>query len=497
MNLASATADYLRTLRISQGRHAGAAFEPLAWQRRFLRGALAPGVAESALTLGRGGGKSTLVAGLGCAALEGPLAQPASEILIVASSHEQGGVIFRHCQRFLADRIERFRVQDTVNVSRIVNRATGTLLTVKGSDPRRLHGAAPSLILADEIAQWPPGRIEEMLAALRTAAGKIPDARLLMIGTRPADTAHPFAVALRDADYCQIHAARPDDKPFRRSTWKRANPSLDHMPDLEAAIRREAKAAKLDPALLAAFRALRLNMGVADTVAAVLVSAETWAGIEGDAERAGAVHWGIDLGGSAAQSAVACYWPATGALAAMAAFPAEPTLAERGLRDGVGPLYRRMAERGELIQCGGAAVDIPTLLREAMQRFGPPSAIACDRWRGDELFDALDTAGIPRAAVEFRGQGYKDGGEDVRQFRRACLEGRVVPEPSLLLRAAMAEARVATDPAGNAKLAKSGEGGRRARARDDAAAAAILAVALGVRRGAEPVRAPRFFTVGA
>lgn len=45
----------------------------------------------------------------------------------------------------------------------------------------------------------------------------------------------------------------------------------------------------------------------------------------------------------------------------------------------------------------------------------------------------------------------------------------------------MGEAVVACDPAGNAKLAKAG--GRRVRARDDVAAAAILAVALGEHRG--------------
>ena len=39
-----------------------------------------------------------------------------------------------------------------------------------------------------------------------------------------------------------------------------------------------------------------------------------------------------------------------------------------------------------------------------------------------------------------------------------------------------------SDPAGNAKLAKSGEGSKRGRAKDDSAAAAILAVAEGMRR---------------
>ena len=55
--------------------------------------------------------------------------------------------------------------------------------------------------------------------------------------------------------------------------------------------------------------------------------------------------------------------------------------------------------------------------------------------------------------------------------------------PSLLLRSAMAEARTMSDQAGNSKICKGSGGGRRMRAKDDAAAAAILAVSAGIRSG--------------
>ena len=64
-----------------------------------------------------------------------------------------------------------------------------------------------------------------------------------------------------------------------------------------------------------------------------------------------------------------------------------------------------------------------------------------------------------------------------------------MPVRSLLLRYAVGEARVVMDAAGNCKLSqRHGEGGRRLRARDDATAAAILAVALGSRRAERPRR---------
>lgn len=134
------------------------------------------------------------------------------------------------------------------------------------------------------------------------------------------------------------------------------------------------------------------------------------------------------------------------------------------------------------------AHDIGELLRAALDRFGAPARVVADRWREAELRDALNKAGVPPAALDVRGMDFQDGAADVRAFRRACLEGRVTPLRSLLMRSAMAEARTVSDPAGNQKLSKGVQGGRRHRAKDDAAAAAILAVAAGVRQPERPRR---------
>ena len=485
MNVFRALVSYLEALPVSQGALRGERLSVLPWQRRFLRGAFAPGVSEAALSCGRGSGKSTLTAALACAALDGPLSEPEAEIVVVAASLAQAAIVLRHVRRFRAGevRAKRLKLYRGERRQGVQNPANGVRLELRGSNPATLHGAAPSLIIADEIAQWPVGRLPAMLAALSTSLGKIPGSRMISIGTRPASSGHPFEALLRDADFVQVHAARPGDPPFQRRTWERAVPSLRHpgfRPLLDK-IRAEAGKARRDPAQLASFKALRLNQGVSDTLEAVLITAERWAAVEGDAPAVGPVVWGVDLGSTAAQSAVAGYWPETGRLDSLAAFPAVPGLRERGLRDGVGSLYLECSRRGELIVTPGHAVHVATLLREALQRFGRPVAVASDRWREGELRDSLDMAAIPPGALSLRGQGFKDGGADVRAFRRGIAEGRVVPVVSLLLRAAMAEARTVSDPAGNSKLAKAKEGQRRERARDDAAAAAILAVAEGVR----------------
>ena len=490
---------YLGGLTVSQGRLAGEPLTVFPWQRRFIRGAFRRGVTTAALSVARANGKTTLVAGIAAATLDGPLVVPRGETVLVASSFEQARIAFEHIVAFMGDRLRdrtRWRVWDTAQQARIEDRRTGARVRCVGSDPRRAHGLAPVLVLADEPAQWPRSTGERMVAALRTAAGKQPESRFVALGTRPADAEHWFAKLLSGgADYAQTHAARKGDPPFWKRTWKRANPSLAHLPDLEAAIRAEAVAAKRDRSLLAAFEALRLNLGTADTEVSVLLDAALWAEIEGEAALSGPCVWGIDLGTSAAQSAVAGYWPETGALECLAAFPCLPGLDERGRRDAVAGLYRECARRGELLTLGQRATDVQALLSAALDRFGRPARVVADRWREAELRDALDRARIPSAAFEIRGMGFKDGAEDVRAFRRACAEGKVTPAPSLLLRSAMSEARTVSDPAGNAKLAKGVQGGRRLRARDDAAAAAILAVAAGVR---QPARAkPRWRYRGA
>ena len=489
--------NYVAGLRISQGEGAGGPFVLLPWQKRLLRGAFAPSVQTAAVSVGRGNGKTTLFAATAAAAVDGPLVRPRGETVVVASSFGQSRILFEHARAFLDSVLirdgvgprGRFRIQDSANSASIEDRRTGARLRCIGSDPKRAHGLAPALVLADEPSQWDGAKTDAMIAALRTGLGKIPGARLIALGTRPADRSHWFeAMLFGGADFAKVYAAaaadgeRAADPIFRLATWRKANPSLASMPALLATIRRESAESKRDPSMLAAFKSLRLNLGTAETVEAMLLDAGTWEQAEqDDVAQTGGYALGIDLGTSAAMSAAAAFWPSTGALDCFALFPELPSLAERGMADGVGRLYQRMAERGELIQAGRRVSDIGALLREARERWGVPRVVSTDRWRESELRQSLEAAAFPLTGLEVRGMGYKDGGSDLRAFRAACLSGKVRPAKSLLLRSAMASARVVGDVAGNWKLGKKTEGGRRASARDDAAAAAILAVAVGSR----------------
>ena len=428
--------DYIEGLTLTQGWFAGQPFKLHGWERRFIRGSFSTD-GDAGLSVARGNGKSTLIAGICCAALDGPLVVPHAQTVVAASSFDQGKIIFDHVLAFMGDKLsdrKRWRLQDSTNRAIITCRQTGASVKCIGSDPRRMHGLAPRLLIGDELAQWEPGKIDKALTALQTSMGKIESARAIWIGTRADTPDHPFEKMLNGGcEYVQVYSAPREAPPFQRRTWRRANPGLDQLPDLEATIRREAGRAKRDAQALASFRALRLNQGVSDTVENVLLDADVWREIETEGlDQGGQYVLGLDLGQNAAMSAAAAYWTDTGGLEAFAVFPETPSLHDRGMADGVDRLYLECAERGELLQAGLKVSDLGALLEETLRRWGPPSAIVCDRWREAELRQELVKVEYPSCQLVVRGMGFLDGGQDVREFRAACLDGHVQPVRSLL-----------------------------------------------------------------
>ena len=308
---------YIEDLKLFQGRHAGEKFKLLPWQTKWLRGAFRPRVTSSALSVARAAGKTTLISAVGCAALDGPIAQPYAETIIAASSFGQGQIAFRSILAFMRDKIEldrnQWRVEDNSNRCAITYLPTMSSVRCLGSDSRRMHGLQPSLLILDELSSWENTKIDASLSALTTSLGKVANSRMIAISTRPADSRHPFQRMLDGgADFSVTYAADMDADPFSPATWRKANPSLRYMPDLMDVIRKEAALARKDSTLLSAFRALRLNQGVSDVKESFVFDPAKWEELEGDAPMVGSPVFGVDLGTNASQSAIAsilaCLW---------------------------------------------------------------------------------------------------------------------------------------------------------------------------------------------
>lgn len=472
-------------LRTVSGDGEGAPFKVLKWEQALLD-QFSTSSGDIPLSIPRGNGKSAFVAAIATAAIDpkGPLFRRNTEIDVVASSLQQGRIIFEDVLMFMRQRYgddfpsdrNLWRIADTINHAMLTHRPSNTKFRCLGSDPRRAHGLRPYLLICDEGAQWPPSSSDKMYSALRTGLGKVKGSRMIAIGTRPADSNHWFSRML-DKPNAIIYAAPKNADIFDPKTWREANPSWRALPSLRERIREEAKDAKADRTLQPQFKALRLNMGVSEVEEQVVLEAETWERIQGDVPRRGPCAWGVDLGTTASASAIASYWPMSGRLEVLAAFPAEPDLETRSTQDSVGSVYILAHNEGHLILTPGLTSDPKMLLREALNEWGRPTTISADRWREGELREGLRDAGIPVCNLMLRGQGFKDGAADLRAFVKACLDGRVTPHENILLTHGMSQARCVTDPAGNRKLATGLQGGRKSKTRDDVVAASILAVA--------------------
>ena len=492
MDKRQAVLDFVERCRILSGDGAGEPFKVLPFQRKFIWHAFA-GEGNAALSMARGGGKTALCSAIAAAHMVPPLRQPGADIVIVASSFDQGLIDHTDSVGYLrsagwdVDDRKVWRNQSTANRAILEHRPTSARLVCKGANAKTLHGLRPLLVLCDEPTQWLDTQRAAIFAALDTGLGKMPHSRLIALGTAPRDEDHWFRRMLtgHNVRYAQWHKAGADDDPFALKTWKKANPSWPALPSLRKKIREEAKRAALDTAELAKFKSLRLNLGVDDVESAWLMDAENWKRIIGDAPRAGPMVMAFDLALSYAMCACAVFWPHTGRLEAVACFPSVPSLHKRGQLDGVEGLYERMAERDELQLIGKRAASVAGFLKLCLLRYGMPATVVADYYKHEELLDALEEADFLMTDFVTRRMGPFDGAADCTMFIRGCLEDKVVPLENLMLSHAVSSARL-KNTNGNWHLAKSSEAGRSWRMKDDGAAASILAVAVGLRQFPAP-----------
>lgn len=491
---AGSVIEAVESLTVPQGLLAGRSVALAGFQRQFIEGAFQQGVNIGCLSVGRGAGKTALSAALATTHLLGLWDdQPQREIVISARTLDQARTCFRFCASFIGERegvtIRRGNVMEIE-----VSAPDGPhLLKAIASNGKTALGGAATLAILDERAAWPEGRGDELESALLTSLGKR-DGRALLISTSAPDDANAFSRWLDtppSGTYTQEHRSDPDLPADDLASLLQANPGTPEGvgPSEEWLQRAARQAIERGGQALAAFRNLHRNERVNTEARAMLIELEHWQAseVEHQPPRRGPVAIGVDLGGSASMTAAAYFWPETGRLEALGWFPDDPSLATRGVNDGVGRRYIEMAERGELRTMPGRTVPVAGWIAQVLAHVAGEdvATILADRFKQGELQDGLSAADY-RGPVTWRGFGWKDGAEDIQRFQRMIYDRRVAAPKSLLLRSALADAICLSDPAGNLKLAKG-----KIRGRIDPAAAAVLAVAEGSRMMTRPTHKAR------
>ena len=495
---------YVEKLKITEGPLAGTEFKVLDWEAEAINGICEK--RTTAISMARGNGKTTFIAGIACAAIDpdGPLFSERGEVVIVARLLKQAGIAFEHVRWFLNDIIftnpntvrgydsKIWQISNSQLLKFIQHKKSGTKLMAVGGEPGSMHGIAPSLAIGDEPAQWQRAndRDVRMKGALDTSLGKQTDAKMFFIGTRADDASHWFNRILDKPDsftFSRSYHADDEAPPFSKKTIRAANPSYDHFAALQVQIEAKKREAKdVGGSMLATYKALHLNMGSPETDdIEMLVEVGVWRNLvlsETPPEREGPVFIGIDMGDGTSMTAFSAYWAYTGLLEAWGAYPRKPTLKQRGLRDGVGGRYVEMAERGELFVMGEYNTDSGVFLQAMfarMKKNGVPDirSIEADNYKKTVVRQALFEAGLDPETLSTRrvGRG-PEGGEDITAFKFEVNSGHMKVAPNLIIDAAIANSVCARDTNGNSALNKQHQKGR-----IDVLQAAVLAVGAGNR----------------
>ena len=467
------------------------------FQRRWIRGAFAPGRYKAILCGPRGLGKSSLSAHLLAAALDpdGPLHRAGGESVLLASSLDQARIPFAFLRGICTG--PEYRWMDSAQRVAVTHAPTGTRVRVASSDAKRAFGlgANTPIIVGDEPGSWNERGGALMHDALETSGGKA-SCRLVLIGTKAPGIDGGWWRNLIDAGsdagtYAQVHAATVDDDGEVPGwhTWKTiraANPLIPFNPHLRPKLEDERRKARRDEDARRRFLTYRLN-APQRPAQSVLFTVDQWRGVESRAVPAasGRPVCGVDVGSSRAWSTASILWP-NGRMDGLCIAPGSPDLAAQEHRDGKRRgMYSRLADAGLLtVETGRRVVKVSTLIDRVLAY--RPRVIVCDRFRLGEVLDTV-RGRCPVSPRHMR-QSWSEPTADIQAARRLALDGSlaVVPDARPLYRLALAECVVEHDDAGNVRLTKTDTNNRH---RDDLAAALTLAAGAHARQpGARKVR---------
>ena len=485
------------TLKVPTGPLRGRPFRIPAWQRHYIREALADGVREAGLSIARKNGKSGLIAALMLCYLVGPLNSEYWRGLVVSltgnlAKELRDAIAFTAEVSGLAKSIRVFKSPPPGRIEGL----RGARLDILASDRASGHAVGGDVCVIDEAGLLEESERDLWAAVASSLSGR--DGRLLAISIR--GDGPMFAEMAERADGKAVrfieHAAPPDAALDDVSAWCAANPGIaDGIKSRSYMVDAAAKALA-SPGDQAKFKSFDLNLPQAPS-RALIVSLSDWLACvvapDDLPPRAGEVCVGFDIGGSSSMTCAVALWPRTGRLEVFAAFGDTPSLEERSQADKTP--YVEMLRRGELTLYPGRVTPATRFLQDVALRLEGERVVAVggDRYRKSDVLDALgpvdDIRGWPPIQWRIMGKG-PDGSTDVRAFQRMVLAEKIRCRESMLMASAIAESSVKYDSNGNEGLDKSRQHGR-----IDALSAGIIACGEAEHVIARPSRKARSFTL--
>lgn len=490
-------------MTVPSGEGQGGPFLLRPWQKRFIRDIYEPHgldgrrkVRRAILSIARKNGKTALIAALVLVHLLGPEAIQNGEIYSAANDREQAAQVFKVAAQIVRADPELSRLLRVVDSTKhIACLGNGSFYKAISAEAGTKHGANPTLVIFDELAQ---ARNRDLYDVLDTSMGARAEPLFITISTQSNDPEHILSKLIDDGldgrdptIVCHLYAVpeeTPDARIFDPKVWKLANPALGDFRSLADLQATAAKAQRM-PAEEPKFRNLYLNQRVAPVSS--LISRAEWTACKGEAAiKDGAeVYLALDM--SAILDLTALVMGTAGDRTAVRAafWKPEDLLQEHSRRDfGGGHLrYVEWMTAGHILRSPGRSIDpaaVALHIADLVQRYRV-LGLAYDRWRIDTLRREFDRIGLATHLDGEKGdglrlipwgQGFKDMAPAIDALELEVIERKLEHPGNPVLTWNMANAVAVTDPAGNRKIDKD-----KARFRIDGAVALAMMMGLKAR----------------
>ena len=462
------------------------------FQREFLKKITSPEIKTGVISCGRGNGKSTFCGYLLSEIMspDSNLFEPGTENVITAASLSQCRIVYNVCAKLLREKgtYHDYSWQDSTHRVSITHRATKTKVIAHSSTGKTLFGLLNTrFLILDEPGVLEIAAGERLWSAVKTSLGKKDSPlKVILIGhlaPRATRKGHWYFDLVnrgsRKSTYVQFYQGDLENWDDWNKSIRPANPLLWDNPELAEQIKEEREEARRDDRLKAEFLSYRLNIP-SRSESQVLLRVADWQRVleRPVAERKGKPIIALDIGSSRAWSSATAIWQ-TGRVESLALSPGIPDLGELERMDGV-PSGTYASLKNLYVSAGKRVPPVADLWKAAIERWGTPARVICDRLRIGELRDCIP-AGI---MVETRTGLWSESTQDIRSLRRLAGDGplSVAEDSRSLLEASLAASTVENDTSGNSRLVKAGTNNQ---SRDDVAVSLVLAAGAFERANAE------------
>lgn len=488
---------FIESLCHTKGTWAGKPFDLIDWQEKIIRdifGTLKPNgyrqFNTAYIEIPKKQGKSELAAGVALLLLCGD-GEERAEVYGCAADRNQAKIVFDvavDMVRFCPALSKRVKILESQK--KLIYKPTNSFYQVLSADVANKHGFNTHGVIFDELHTQPNRKLYDVMTQ---GSG---DARMqplyFLITTAGNDTnsicyeIHQKALDIdkgRKIDptfYSVIYGADEGDDWTSPKVWKKANPSLGITVGIDK-VKSACESAKQNPAEENAFRQLRLNQWVKQSVRWMPMDKWDMCGYKiNEDELYGRVcYGGLDLSSTTDMTAFVLVFPPLDEDDKYIILPyfwlPEDTLAVRVRRDHVP--YDIWEKEGYVKTTEGNVIHygyIERFIEKLGEKFNIRE-IAFDRWGTVQMVQNLENMGF--TVVPF-GQVFKDMSPPTKELMKLTLEQRIAHGNHPVLRWNMDNIYVRTDPAGNIKADK-----EKSTEKIDGAIATIMALDRAIRCG--------------